>query len=86
MEHDHVDTLKHYWSILHQQSASKMPVDEAVCHFPHVVEMEFYCNGIVTILKQWQKYIIQDGDFVEKCIQCTGATDMVFSYSYLYLF
>ena len=33
-----------------QQSASKMAV-EAVCHFPHIVEMEFYCKGIVTILK-----------------------------------
>jgi hypothetical protein len=62
-----------------------MVVDEAVCHFPHIVEMEFYCKAIVTILKQWQKCIIQDGYFVEKCIQYTGATDMEFSYSYLYL-
>jgi hypothetical protein len=62
-----------------------MAVDEAVRYFPHIVEMEFYYKGVVTVLKQWQKCIIQDGDFVEKCIQCTGATDMVFSYSYLYL-
>jgi hypothetical protein len=31
-----------------------MAVDEAVCRFPHIVEMEYYYKGIVTILKEWQ--------------------------------
>ena len=59
-------------------------VQEAVCH-PCICWNGILLQGNLHNPETVAKYIIWDGYFVEKWIQCTDLTDVVFSYSYFWL-